>query len=163
MEIAEQSSQYPLWNLMLFVGSAVEFDPRWIDAVSDLRDPPTLLATVICSGLLVIATFALTSAWLRQGNRRLAMRTILGALGVVTYWTAGILQFWLGEQLYRLYYRIDSSVNLGLWVPVVPVWICGVASALAVVIWHQLRVTRARSSPDRRQHREDSGRPGASR
>lgn len=116
-----------------------------IDAIGTLDDPPILLATAISSALLVIGTVRWLLLWFRMhGTHDRVARIVLICLFCATYLGAGLFQYWVATALYKEYHDTGPAVRLGLWVPVAPVWLVGMLSAIIFLVVHALR--RARSS-----------------
>jgi len=120
----------------------VGFTPTHLDAVGSLSDPPILAATVVSALLLMAATIIGLVLWFRPARHRLAMRASLVVLGPLLYLVAAIFQMWIGSVFYRYYCQLDSSMSLGLYVPVAPVLWSGATAGLAFLAIRGLRRVR---------------------
>ena len=63
-------------------------------------------------------------------------------MGLGSYLLAAWIQIALGEVFYRAYERLDSSVSVGLFVPVLPVWLLGTVGVVMVLMIRSWRKSR---------------------
>ena len=123
--------------------SEVDFDLRHVDAVGTLGNPAILAATLISTCLLVLALTKASQAWQRLNAWNPARRILLVLFGCGSYILVGLMQIMLGETLYRVYAGCGSSVSLGVYVPVVPVWVVGTTTVVAFHVIRNWQKSRA--------------------
>ena len=116
--------------------SEVDFDPTHIDAIGTLDNPAIIAATLVSTCLLILALTKASKSWQSLNGWNTGRRILLLFFGCTSYLVAAWIQILLGEAFYRLYTGLDSSVSVGLYVPVVPVWFM---ATIAVVIFHVIR------------------------
>lgn len=98
-----------------------------IDSSGSLRDPAILLATVVSSALLAFLTIKALILWARMRND-LRARILLALFLSIAFFGVAIFQIEFAAMLYRELHKISPAVELGLSVPVFPVWLVAVLS-----------------------------------
>jgi hypothetical protein len=120
-----------------------------IDAVGSLSDPPIFFATLISSGVLACLTIKWLLIWFRRlASNDPAGKTVWISLLCAIYIGIGWFQIWFASALHKDYYNLSPAVNLGLWVPVIPVWLLGMGSGALFLVYRSVRKWK-QSTPDR--------------
>ena len=110
-------------------------DPSW-------TCPPILIATLISSILLAFLSIRWVKLliWLRaQATPDRLGKYLVISLFPVSYIVVGIFQLWYGGVLFRDYCEMGPGINLHVGVPVYPVWLVGMLSAVIYTIIGQSR------------------------
>lgn len=111
------------------------FDFTHVDAVSTLDNPAIIAATIVSSCLLMLALTTASSAWQSLNGFSASRRILLILVGCGCCLVVAWIQFVLGEAFYRLYTGLGSSTSLGLYVPVVPVWVLGTIFTVVLYVF----------------------------
>ena len=109
----------------------IDFREMWVDP--SWAYPPILIATLISSILIAFVSIRLIKLliWLRaQAVPDRIGKYLVISLFPVSYIVIGIFQFWLGGVLYRDYCEADPGTNLHIGIPIHPVWLVGILSAV---------------------------------
>src|SRR6185503_1521022 len=93
------------------------FDFVHVDADAAWTHPAVLAATVISACLLFFAIAKASIAWQRLQGIAIIGRFMLVLLGCLSYMFAAVIHIAVSQWLFRIYERYDSSVSVGLYVP----------------------------------------------
>jgi hypothetical protein len=132
--------------------STIEFTEIYIDG--KLTCPPILISTLISSIVLAFLTIRLVISliWLRREatQDRIAKYLVISSFPVL-YILIGGFHIWFGSLLTRDYIEMDpgSNVHIHIGVPIYPVWLAGVLSAVIYII-----IRRHRTGTANRYERE---------
>jgi hypothetical protein len=123
----------------------IGFEWTHVDAVGSLADPAILAATLVSSCLLFITITKVGRAWQSVPGLNVGHRIFLLLLGCASYLVVAWIQIVLGTAFYRLQTGLGLSTSLGLYVPIMPVWVLGTITVVAFCVirnWQKRHTNR---------------------